>query len=82
MQYGGYVSQFSSIAEQSRIVRLPLNKIGSINKINKAYAKLEQENERDPSADEIASVLDMSLNDVRESQRNAGRHVSMDAPSS
>ena len=73
-------SILQALAEQSRIVRLPLNKIGSINKINKAYAKLEQENERDPSADEIASVLDMSLNDVRESQRNAGRHVSMDAP--
>ena len=73
-------SILQALAEQSRIVRLPLNKIGSINKINKAYAKLEQENERDPSADELASVLDMSLNDVRESQRNAGRHVSMDAP--
>ena len=73
-------SILQALAEQSRIVRLPLNKIGSINKINKAYAKLEQENERDPSADEIASVLDMSLNDVRESRRNAGRHVSMDAP--
>ena len=73
-------SILQALAEQSRIVRLPLNKIGSINKINKAYAKLEQENERDPSADEIAKVLDMSLNDVRESQRNAGRHVSMDAP--
>ena len=73
-------SILQALAEQSRIVRLPLNKIGSINKINKAYAKLEQENERDPSADEIANVLDMSLNDVRESQRNAGRHVSMDAP--
>ena len=73
-------SILQALAEQSRIVRLPLNKIGSINKINKAYAKLEQENERDPSADEIASVLDMSLNDVRESQRNAGRHVYLDAP--
>ena len=73
-------SILQALAEQSRIVRLPLNKIGSINKINKAYAKLEQENERDPSSDEIANVLDMSVNDVKESQRNAGRHVSMDAP--
>jgi len=73
-------SILQALAEQSRIVRLPLNKIGSINKINKTYASLEQRYEREPSADEIASVLEISPNDVRESQRNSGRHISMDAP--
>jgi RNA polymerase primary sigma factor len=68
------------LAEQSRIVRLPLNKIGSINKINKAYAKLEQKYEREPNFDEIAGLLEISENEVKESMRNAGRHVSMDAP--
>jgi len=73
-------SILQALAEQSRIVRLPLNKIGSINKINKAYASIEQEEERAPSASEIATFLDMSESDVKESQRNSGRHVSMDAP--
>ena len=73
-------SILQALAEQSRIVRLPLNKIGSINKINKTYAALEQKYEREPSADEIASILEISPNDVRESQRNSGRHISMDAP--
>ena len=73
-------SILQALAEQSRIVRLPLNKIGSINKINKTYASLEQRYEREPSAEEIASVLEISANDVRESQRNSGRHISMDAP--
>ena len=73
-------SILQALAEQSRIVRLPLNKIGSINKINKAYASIEQEEERAPSANEIATFLDMSEADVKESQRNSGRHVSMDAP--
>ena len=73
-------SILQALAEQSRIVRLPLNKIGSINKINKAYALLEQENERPPSAEEIAKKLDMTVNDVKESMKNSGRHVSMDAP--
>ena len=73
-------SILQALAEQSRIVRLPLNKIGSINKINKAYAQLEQEHERAPSAEEIANLLDMSEEDVKESLKNSGRHVSMDAP--
>ncbi|GAB1403369.1 RNA polymerase sigma factor SigA [anaerobic digester metagenome] len=73
-------SILQALAEQSRIVRLPLNKIGSINKINKAYAKLEQEYEREPNFDEIAGLLEISENEVKESMRNAGRHVSMDAP--
>lgn len=73
-------SILQALAEQSRIVRLPLNKIGSINKINKMYAFLEQSQERAPSAEEIAKELDMSISEVQESLRNSGRHVSMDAP--
>jgi len=73
-------SILQALAEQSRIVRLPLNKIGSINKINKTYAFLEQAHERVPSAEEIAKELDMTVNDVKESMKNSGRHVSMDAP--
>ena len=73
-------SILQALAEQSRIVRLPLNKIGSINKINKTYAFLEQSHERPPSAEEIAKELDMTINEVKESMKNSGRHVSMDAP--
>src|SRR6056300_900521 len=73
-------SILQALAEQSRIVRLPLNKIGSINKINKMYAFLEQAHERVPSAEEIAKELDMTVSDVKESMKNSGRHVSMDAP--
>jgi RNA polymerase primary sigma factor len=73
-------SILQALAEQSRIVRLPLNKIGSINKINKAYAQLEQKYEREPNADEIAGMLEISENEVKESMKNSGRHVSMDAP--
>jgi RNA polymerase primary sigma factor len=73
-------SILQALAEQSRIVRLPLNKIGAINKINKAYAKLEQVYEREPNAEEIAEMLEITENEVKDSMRNAGRHVSMDAP--
>jgi RNA polymerase primary sigma factor len=73
-------SILQALAEQSRIVRLPLNKIGSINKINKASARLEQTHEREPNYIEIAAELDMTENEVKESMKNAGRHVSMDAP--
>ncbi len=73
-------SILQALAEQSRIVRLPLNKIGSINKINKMFAYLEQAHERPPSAEEIAKELDMTISDVKESMKNSGRHVSMDAP--
>jgi RNA polymerase primary sigma factor len=73
-------SILQALAEQSRIVRLPLNKIGSINKINKASARLEQGFEREPDVKEIAGELDMTEVEVKESMRNAGRHVSMDAP--
>ncbi|WP_047548084.1 RNA polymerase sigma factor RpoD/SigA [Psychroserpens sp. Hel_I_66] len=69
-----------ALAEQSRIVRLPLNKIGSINKINKAFSFLEQTHQRPPSAQEIAQELDMTLSEVKQSLKNSGRHLSMDAP--
>ncbi|MDB9754972.1 RNA polymerase sigma factor RpoD/SigA [Winogradskyella sp.] len=69
-----------ALAEQSRIVRLPLNKIGTINKINKAYSHLEQVNQRPPNADEIARELDISEREVKQSMKNSGRHLSMDAP--
>lgn len=69
-----------ALAEQSRIVRLPLNKIGSINKINKAYSHLEQTHERAPSAEEIANNLDLSVSNVKQSMKISGRHVSMDSP--
>jgi RNA polymerase primary sigma factor len=73
-------SILQALAEQSRIVRLPLNKIGSINKINKAFARLEQEFERPPTAEEIADYVELSITEVKESLKNSGRHVSMDAP--
>jgi len=73
-------SILQALAEQSRIVRLPLNKIGSINKINKTFAALEQELGRAPNHEEIAEKLDISVREVKESMKNAGRHVSMDAP--
>jgi len=73
-------SILQALAEQSRIVRLPLNKIGSINKINKAYAHLEQELEREPKPLEIAAYLEIPIEEVKESLKNNGRHVSMDAP--
>src|SRR5580704_5474578 len=73
-------SILQALAEQSRIVRLPLNKIGSINKINKAYSKLEQDFEREPSTEEIATNMDLLPQDVFETLKNAGRHVSVDAP--
>ncbi len=69
-----------SLAEQSRIVRLPLNKVGSINKINKAFAKLEQEHERPPTAIELAEVLEMTLDEVKTSLENTSRHLSLDEP--
>jgi RNA polymerase primary sigma factor len=69
-----------SLAEQARIVRLPVNKIGSINRINRAFARLEQEFEREPSSQEIADMLEMFPEDVKESLKTNGRTVSMDAP--
>lgn len=73
-------SILQALAEQSRIVRLPLNKIGSINKVNKAYSELEQQLERPPTPEELATHLEMTVEEVKQSLKNAGRHVSMDAP--
>jgi RNA polymerase primary sigma factor len=73
-------SILQALAEQARIVRLPLNKIGSINKINRTFSDLEQRFEREPSVQEIAQVLEMAPNEVKESLKSSGRHVSMDAP--
>jgi RNA polymerase primary sigma factor len=73
-------SILQALAEQSRIVRLPLNKVGSLNKINKAFAQLEQQYEREPTAEELADLLDVSQDEVRSTISVASRHVSMDAP--
>jgi len=73
-------SILQALAEQSRIVRLPLNQVGSLNKINKAYSKLEQEFEREPSAEELAEILDLPIDKVSDTMKVSGRHVSMDAP--
>jgi len=73
-------SILQALAEQARIVRLPLNKIGNINRINKAFSELEQKFERPPSADELAEFLDCSTEEVKQSLSHTGRHVSMDAP--
>jgi RNA polymerase primary sigma factor len=69
-----------ALAEQARIVRLPVNKIGSINRINRAFARLEQEYEREPSSQEIADTLEMIPEDVKDALKTNGRTVSMDAP--
>ncbi len=73
-------SILQALAEQSRIVRLPLNQVGSLNKINKAFARFEQENERTPSPEEWAQTLDLPKEKVTDTLRVAGRHVSVDAP--
>ena len=73
-------SIMQAIAEQSRMVRLPLNRVGTLNKLGKAYSKLEQEYERKPSASELAEELDMKADEVTDTLQLYGRHVSMDAP--
>ncbi len=73
-------SILQALAEQSRIVRLPLNQVGSLNKINKLINKFEQEHERQPSADELAEMLELPKDKVKDTLRVAGRHVSVDAP--
>jgi len=73
-------SILQALAEQARIVRLPLNKIGTINKINKAFSELEQKFERPPSAEELAEFLECTPDEIKQSLANNGRHVSMDAP--
>ncbi|HNR85670.1 MAG TPA: sigma-70 family RNA polymerase sigma factor [Taishania sp.] len=72
-------SILQALAEQARIVRLPLNKVGNINRINRAFSELEQKYERPPTIEELAEHLDYTVNDVRQSMINSGRHVSMDA---
>ena len=73
-------SILQALAEQSRIVRLPLNQVGSLNKINKAFSKFEQENERIPSTEELADVLEIAKEKIADTLRVSGRHVSVDAP--
>ncbi|MGE5806641.1 MAG: RNA polymerase sigma factor RpoD/SigA [Ignavibacteria bacterium] len=73
-------SILQALAEQSRIVRLPLNRVGALNKIGKAYSNLEQEFEREPSADELAQELEMDVSEVSDAMKISSRHVSMDAP--
>ena len=73
-------SLLQALAEQSRIVRLPLNQVGSLNKINKAFARFEQEHERTPSPEELATELERPKEKVTDTLRVAGRHVSVDAP--
>ncbi|MFC2138076.1 RNA polymerase sigma factor RpoD/SigA [Bacteroidota bacterium] len=73
-------SILQALAEQSRIVRLPLNQVGSLNKINKAYSKFEQEYERQPSPEELADTLELPKEKVTDTLKVSGRHVSMDAP--
>ncbi len=73
-------SILQALAEQSRIVRLPLNQVGSLNKINKAFSKLEQQFEREPSAEELSNILELPQDKVADTMRVSGRHVSMDAP--
>jgi len=73
-------SILQALAEQARIVRLPLNQIGSLNRIHKAYALFEQENERAPTPEELAQLLDMPKEKLAETMRVSGKHVSMDAP--
>ncbi len=73
-------SILQALAEQARIVRLPLNRVGALNKIGKAYSNLEQEFEREPSADELAKELDMDAAEIADTLKISGRHISMDAP--
>ena len=73
-------SILQALAEQSRIVRLPLNQVGSLNKINKALGKFEQENERQPSTEELSEMIDIPKDKIADTLRVSGRHVSVDAP--
>lgn len=73
-------SILQALAEQARIVRLPLNQVGSLNKITKALAKFEQENERRPSMEELANLLDVPVDKIGDTMKVQGRHISVDAP--
>lgn len=73
-------SILQALAEQSRIVRLPLNRVGSLNKISKTFSQLEQQYEREPTAEELAEIMDVTPNEVRNTIKISGRHVSINAP--
>ena len=73
-------SILQALAEQSRIVRLPLNQVGSLNKIGKAFSRFEQENERKPSPEELAQELDIPVDKISDTLKVSGRHISVDAP--
>ncbi|WP_194976631.1 sigma-70 family RNA polymerase sigma factor [Aquiflexum lacus] len=73
-------SILQALAEQSRIVRLPLNRVGSLNKISKTFSELEQKFEREPSPEELAEVLEVTAGEIVDTMKISGRHVSMDAP--
>lgn len=73
-------SIMQALAEQSRIVRLPLNRVGSLSKINRTFAELEQKHQREPTSDEIAELLCITVEDVRDNMKISGRHLSVDAP--
>lgn len=73
-------SILQALAEQSRIVRLPLNRVGSLNKISRTFSELEQKFEREPSPEELAEVLDVTISEVVDTMKISGRHISMDAP--
>lgn len=73
-------SILQALAEQSRIVRLPLNRVGSLNKISRTFSQLEQKYEREPTPEEMAEVLEVSANEVRDTMKVSGRHISVDAP--
>lgn len=73
-------SIMQALAEQSRIVRLPLNRVGSMNKISRTFSDLEQKFQREPTAEELANVLDLTVKEVSSAMRTSGRHLSIDAP--
>lgn len=73
-------SILQALAEQARVVRLPLNRVGSLNKISRAFSELEQKFQREPSSEELADVMDVSIEEIEKTIRSGGRHVSMDAP--
>lgn len=73
-------SILQALAEQSRVVRLPLNRVGSLNKLHRAFSELEQKFQREPSVEELADLMDVTIEDVESSMRVSGRHLSIDAP--
>lgn len=73
-------SILQALAEQSRVVRLPLNRVGSLNKISRTFSALEQKFQREPSAEELAEVMEVTTEEIENTMRVAGRHISVDAP--